>query len=426
MNYEIKKLEKSEVQITFELTDEELKKYESEAILDMSSKIEIKGFRKGHIPEDILRQKIGETYIKEECKEKAIQKSYVEMIIKEKLNVISRPKLTVEQESPFKFTLTVAVFPEGELKDYKSIKVKIEDAKVDDKEIEEVLNNFKKRHIEWKETEEPAKVGDKVELDFEGFDKEGKAVPNTDSKNHPIILGEGMIVKSFDDQLQGLKTGDKRDLEVKFPEDYHKKSFQGITLTFKTEIKKVENPIMPELNEKLVKDISGKDQSVEDFKLELRVALADQKKKENREKAEDEYISKLMEQFTVDIPQVLYDEEVEHMMHEFEHRLENNQLTIKDYLAQNKMTEEELREKYAKEAEKRLKARLSLRKAIELEEIKVEEEEIKNEMDQILKYYPKEEHAKIEKDYKEGNLKATIANRLAIQKFFNKIFETNS
>lgn len=424
MNYEIQKLEKSEVKITIELGEDELKKYEEEAIKELSKKVEVKGFRKGHIPEEVLKQKLGETHIKEEAKEKAIQRNYIDVIMKEKIDVIASPRLSIDSEKPFKFSLTVAIFPETKLEGIDDIKVKIEETKLGDNEVEELIQNFKARKTTWIESDKEAKKGDKIEMDFEGFDKDGKAVENTKSTNHPIVLGEGMIVKSFEDQLFGLKKGDKKDLLVKFPNDYHKKDFQGMSFTFKTEIKKIENPILPELDEKFVKEISGKDQSVEDFKLEVRKALEEQKKTENRQKAEDEFISKLIEKVEVEIPEIMLTEELNHIMHEFEDRLKTAGMDLQMYLKQNNLTDEKLKEKYTKEAEKRLKARLSLRKAMEIKKIDVEESEITEELNKLKSYYSPEDHKKIEQDFKEGNLKATIANRIAIKKFFDQIFNS--
>ncbi len=422
MNYEIKPLEKSKIQISFELSEEDIAKYRAETLKDLSEKVEIKGFRKGHVPEEMLIQKLGETYISEESKEKAIQKYYVDVILKEKLNVIARPSLQVDSQVPFKYTLTVAVFPEGTLKDHKSIKVKMEEPEVSEKELSEIIENFKKRHIKWNEVDTPAKNGDRVELDFEGFDDEDKPVANTASKNHPIVLGEGMIVKSFEDQLEGLKKGDKKDLKVLFPADYHKKDFQNKTLTFKTEILSVFSPEMPELNEELVEKISAKKQSVEEFTKELKEAVLEQKKMEGRQKAEDEYISKLIEAFTVDLPEEMVDEETEYIVHDFEHRLEHSKMTLEDFYKQNNTDEKAFKEKHRKEAEKRLKARLALRKAMELDNITVSDEEIENELSEIKKYYPDKDHKKIMEDFEKGSLKATITNRLAIKKFFDQIF----
>lgn len=423
MKYEIKPLEKSKVQITFELSDEDIASFRKDTLSELSKKVEVKGFRKGHIPEEILIQKLGDTYITEESKEKAIQKYYIDAILKENLSVISRPSMQVDSQTPFKYTLTVAVFPEGTLKDHKSIKVEIKKPEVNEKEVEEIIENFKKRHISWKETEEAAKKGDKMELDFEGFDDEGKAVENTASKNHPIILGEGMIVKSFEDQLEGLKKGEKKDLKVKFPENYHKKDFQNKSFTFKTEIKAVFNPVLPELNEELVEKISSKKQSVEEFKKELKEALLEQKKMENRQKAEDEYISKLIEAFSVDLPDEMIDEEIDYIISDFEHRLSHSKMTINDFLKQNNMDMTALREKNKKEAEKRLSARLAIRKAMELDDITVSEDEINAELSEIKNYYPQKDHDKIMEDFEKGSLKSTISNRLAIKKFFDKVFD---
>jgi trigger factor len=423
MSYELKKLENSEIEIIFELTEEEFKPFYESALKTINEKAEVKGFRKGHIPKDILINKFGERMIIEDAKEQAIQKNYLDAIIKENINVVSRPKLEIESENPFKFKLTVAVFPEGTLKDHKSIKVKVEEAKVEEKEIDDLIKTFQERQTKWAPSDEPAKKGDKLELNFEAFDKEGKEVPNTASKNHPIILGEGMIVKSFEDQLFGLKAGEKKDIEVLFPSDYHKKDFQNKSFNFKTEIVRVENPILPEINDEFIKDTTGKSQTLDEFKAEIKTYLIEKKTTENRQKAEDEYVTKLMEIFDVKIPEAMIEEESQYLMKDLESRLSKSKISKEDYFKQTKTDEKELEEKFKKESEKRLTAKLAIRKAIEIEGIKIEDKDLTEELSRIKAMYPEQEHEKIQKDYDSGDLKSMIENRLALEKFFDKVLE---
>ena len=138
--------------------------------------------------------------------------------------------------------------PELELKDYKSIKVKNEEAKVTKEDMDKVISDIKKQGTTYSDVDRAVKEGDRVEVDFEGFDGD-KAVANTKSENHPVIIGGNSLIPGFEDELIGLKKDEKKEFDITFPKDYHKKDFQNKKMKFKVEIKRVEEPKEGELNE---------------------------------------------------------------------------------------------------------------------------------------------------------------------------------
>ncbi len=421
MTHEIKKLPKSEIEILITVSEEEMQKHTEKAAVQISKDVKVKGFRPGHVPMDVLKQQVGETKIEAYAQELAIQKTFVDVILQEKIQTVSRPKITVESQKPFTFKAIVAVMPEIELKDHKSIKVKIEEAKVTDKDLKEFLDKVKKDNQSYEETEEKAKKGDRVEVDFEGFDEDGKSVENTKSSNHPLVLGDGMMVPGFEEELIGLKKADKKEFTIVFPKDYFKKDFQNKKLKFKVEIKKVEQAVEAELNEELIEKLTGKKQNIDEFKKDVKENLQKQKEHENKQKAENEYIEQLIKKLTIEIPGSLIHEEQHNIIHEVKHNIESRGMKFEDYLKQVNTTEQKLEEKYKDEAEKRVKTRLALQKAIELEEIKVEDKEIDEEIAKIKSFYPESEHAKIQEDVDSGRLRPEINNRLILRKFFAKV-----
>lgn len=423
MKHEIKNLKKSELEITITVTKEELDKQYKKALDEASKEVSIKGFRSGHIPAHVLEEELGKTRLLARAQELAIQTSFVEVIIKEKIQSISRPKVTVESQEPFTFKAIVSIMPEVELKDHKSIKVKIETAKATDKELEEILDNIKKQQTTYKTVDEKAKKGDRVEVDFEGFDEAGVSLENTKSKNHPIILGDKMMVPGFEEEIIGLKKDDKKEFDIVFPKDYFKKDFQNKKLKFKIEVKNVEAPETPEITEEVIEKLTGKKQTLDEFKVELKENIQQQKQQENKQKAENEYVEKLIKMVDIEIPESLIHEEVHYIIDEVKENVKQKGLTFEDFLKQTDTTEEQLHEKYEEEAEKRVKARLGLQKAIELEKVVVDEKEISDELEKIKSFYPSEQHDKIQKDYDSGKLKTSIENRLTLRKFFDIVLE---
>ena len=422
MDYTVKKLPKSEVEIKVVVTAEDLQKHYQKACEDMAKEVHIKGFRPGHIPQNVLEQNVDKKHIEEHAKELAMQRTYSDVVVKENLQVISRPKVKVEKENdPFTYVAIVAVMPEVEVKDHKTIKVEKKEPKVTEKDVEAVLKDLQKYSTIYKDIDRTAKKGDRVEIDFQGFDEEGKEVPNTKSQNHPVIIGENTLIPGFEDNLIGLKKDEKKEFDLTFPKDYGKKDFQNKKMKFKVEVKRVEEAIQPELNEEFVEKVTGKKQPIEDLKKDIEKNIHAKKTKEAKQERENEYIEEVLKRTKVELPDDLIHEEAHYILHEMKDEIAGKGLEFEKFLAQVKTTEEDLVKKYTPEAEKRIKIRLALQYIIKEEKIEVSEDELNAELENVKSYYPKKEHAKIENDYKKGELKSQLKNRLTLRKFFEKV-----
>ena len=421
MKYEIKHLPKSLVQITVTLSEEYINSHRHKACEELSQEVKIKGFRTGHIPPHVLENHLGKDIIDAHVKELAVKRSYADAVVKEKVQVVARPEIKVEKEEPFTYTATVAVMPEVKLKDYKSIKIKKEEQKATEKDIEDAIEEMKRYATKYKDVDREAKKGDRVEVDFEGFDKDDKAVPSTKSTNHPVILGEGSLVTGFEDELIGLKKDEKKEFEITFPKDYRKKDFQGKKIKFKVHVKRIEEPIYPEIDETFVERMTGKRSPVNEFKEELKKTIQAQKEAEEKKKQENTYIEDLLKKMEVEIPDSLIEEEAHHILHEMKEEIKMKGWQFEKFLEQTKMKEEDLLTKYRVEAERRLRIRLAIQEVIKLEGIVVTDEEITDELKKIKSLYPKEEDKKIQEEFDKGDLKNTLANRLILNKFFDKV-----
>lgn len=421
MDYTVKKLPKSEIQITVTVSDEMIKICRKKAAEDLSKDVKIKGFRPGKAPLHVIEQYIEPQYIDAHAKDLAMQRSYADAVTTEKLHVISRPKVEIKSEEPFTFVATVATMPEVELKDHKSIKVKKDEVKVDDKEVEEVLDNMRKQGTVYKDIDRAAKKDDRVEVDFEGFDEKGKTLEGTKSANHPLVLGSDMMIPGFEDEMLGLKKGDKKEFNITFPKDYHKKDFQKKKVTFKVEMKRVEEPKAPELNEEFFEKMTGKKQKLDDIKKQIVDNIKAKKEEEAAQKQENDYIEALLKKTKVEVPDSLIEEEAQNILHDMKHQLEHRGQKWEDFIARAKTTEEELLKKYRKEAERRIKIRLALQELIKQEGIKVSEDEIKKEVEHMKSHYPESEQKKIEEEFKSGELAVQIANKLTLNKLFKKV-----
>lgn len=421
MDYKIKKLPKSLVEITVTITAEEMPTYIKKATEEIGNDISIKGFRKGHVPAHILEQHVEKKFIIAHAQEMAVRQTYSDIATKEGLHVVTRPEVKIEKEDPLTYIATVAVMPEVEIKDHKSIKVKKDEVKVSEKDLEEVIEDLKKHNTIYRDIDREIKKGDRAEIDFEGFEEDGTSVPNTKSTNHPLIVGEGTLIPGFEEHLLGLKKEDKKEFDIIFPDDYHKKDFQKKKMKFKIEVKRVEEAVSPDLDEALIEKATGHKHTVEEFKKELEENIRNKKEDEAKVKQENEYIEKVLKAMEVEVPEAMIEEEARFMLEEIKEEVETKGIEFKKFLEQAKTSEADILKKYTPEAEKRVKIRLALQFLLKIEEIKVTDEDLQAELDKLKAMYPESEHKKIEGDFASGKLSTQIANRMAIRKLFNKV-----
>jgi len=421
MDYTVKKLPKSEVELTITVSDEKLETYKKKASEEVSKDVKIPGFRPGHVPADVLSQHVDKKYILARAQELAVQHAYADAVIKEKLQVVSRPKIHIEKDNPFTFKAVVAILPEVVIKNYKSIKIDKKPVKVEQKEIDEVLDDFKKYTTTYKDVDRAAKKDDRVELDFEGFDHEGKALSNTKSENHPVIIGMGSLVPGFEDNLIGLKKDDKKEFDLVFPKDYHKKDFQEKKVKFRVHMKAVKEPVTPEMTEELIEKMTGKKESLADFKKTIEKNVLARKETEATHDRENKYIEELIKKAKIEIPDSLIDEETEYMIEDMKADVQDKGMEFNKYLEQAKTTEDELKKKFRSEAEKRLKIRLSLQHLIAEEKLEVSDAELKEEFDRMKAMYPQHEKAHLEEEFHHDHFKSQLKSRILLKKLFERV-----
>ncbi|MBI4235168.1 trigger factor [Candidatus Peregrinibacteria bacterium] len=418
ITHTLKKLPKSLVELKIEVPAEILELAKKRACEQISRDVKVKGFRPGHVPPHILELHIDKKYIDAHTQDLAIQRAYAQVIIDQNLQIAARPKVKIDSENPLTFTATVAVMPEVVIKDYKNIKVAKEEVKVTEKDIDEVIADMKKYATVYKDVEREAKKGDRVEVDFEGFDKDDKAVAGTKSQNHPVILGGNSLIPGFEDEIVGLKKDEKKEFDITFPKDYGKKDFQGKKLKFKVEVKRVEEAIEPEINDEFVEKITGKKESVADFRKNIEKNVQAQKEEKAQRDRETKYIEELIKKADIELPDDLVDEEAEYILQEVKDEISAKNFEFAKFLEQSKTTEDDLRKKYRPEAERRLKMRLAIQYILKTEKIEVSKEDLAKELEHVKSFYPEKEHRKIQDDFNKGTLRTSILNRLTLKKFF--------
>ena len=340
-------LPKSQIKLTIEVSKDELTKFIDKAYEKLKGEVKISGFRPGKAPRFMVEKEIGSERFQKEALEIALPETYYQAIQEKKLLPIGPPEIKMVKFVPsdsLVYEATISVVPEFDLGDYKKIiaesKIKPKEAKVEEGQIEEVIKNLQKQKSQTKEVLRPAQKGDKVEVDFEGF-IEGKPVPESSSKNHPLVIGDGVMVPGFEEALIGMGKGEEKEFEVTFPSDFAQKNLAGQKVKFKANLKEISEIKLPEVDDKFAKGLGQKD--LAGLKEDIKKSLEKEFLKREETKFESELIEKLISGMQIEIPQFLIDEEIKGMFSEFEQRLAQTGLTLDRYLEQIKKTKEDLK-----------------------------------------------------------------------------------
>lgn len=417
----VKKLEKSQVEITVEISPEEIQPYLIKSAERIAKEIKIEGFRPGKAPYEIIKQKIGDMGILQESIDDIISSTYYDILKAEKIVTIGQPKIDIEKVAPgndFVYKATAAVLPSVKVGDYKKIKIKKEEIKIDDTQIDKVLEDILKMQATEKLVERAAKIGDKVEINFEVFiDK----VPIEKGKQdkYPAVIGENKFIPGFEDKLVGMKAGEQKEFELKFPEKYFEKRMAGKNAEFRVKCNGVFEIELPKLDDEFAKSISAdKFKTVSEVRNNILENLTAEENSKNEQKTEIEMLDKLVEisEFE-EIPEMLIDNEAHKMVHELEHNISDQGFDFNDYLKSLNKTEADLKKEFTPQAEKRVKISILTREIYIQEKFEVREDEIDLEIEAMLRNYPANLEVKkqLESETYKDYLRNVIGNRKVIE-----------
>ena len=378
-----------EIEISVPAT--EFEKFVDSAAEEFSKDLKIDGFRPGKAPRSVVEQKVGAEKVLAHGAEKAIKKTYVDAIVKNKIEVIGEPKITITKiakGNDLEYKAVAAVMPAVVLSNYrknaKSAK-KSEVEKVTEKQIQKEIDGLQKSRAKIITVAREAKEGNLVEIDFEVL-VEGKPIEGGTAKKHPLTIGENYFIPGFEDQLVGMKEKDEKEFDLDFPKEYHQKSLAGKPARFKVKMSLVQEKELPELNDEFAKGL-GKFENLEDLKISISEGIEMEHKKKNEEKWRAQVIEKIAAESQIDLPKILIDQELEKMMAELEQNISGMGLTLDAYLENIKKSKSEISKGWKETAEKRVRAALVLKEIAASEEIEIPAKEVEEEMNRVLAYY---------------------------------------
>ena len=307
------------------------------------------------------------------------------------------------------FTATVQTKPEVKLGKYKGIEIKKIEYKVEDKDIEHELGHMQERNARLVTVEDrPVQKDDTAVIDFEGF-VDGVAFEGGKAENHELVIGSNTFIPGFEDQIIGMKTGEEKDINVKFPDEYFSKDLAGKDATFKVKLNEIKVKEMPNLDDEFAKDVSEFD-TLEELKKSIQEKLEEENKTREKHETEDNAIQAVCDGVEVEIPNGMIEMEIDNAVRDIETRLSYQGMKLEQYLQMMGKTMSEFRKEYEEQAQKSVKTRLVLEAVAQDAKIEVTEEEINAKLKEMAeKYNKKEDELKDNeqlKNYIKENLKA--------------------
>lgn len=425
MNVTKKDLEKSQIELNVELTNEEFKPYITEGTKKVSEETEVEGFRPGKAPYDVLAQKVGEMAILEKAARLAVNAT-VDQAISENLESqpVGQPRVDITQlapNEPVQYKVVVAMLPEVTLGEYKDLDVEPEQVEVTDKEVEDTLENLKERQATEKSVDRAVQEGDKIVVDIDMYQND-VPVEGGQSRDTTIIVGQKNLVPGFDDELIGAKKNEERKFTLTYPEEHHQKNLAGQNVDFKVVTKEIYERELPEINDEFAQKMGVN--TLEELKKMIKDSLASQKQEEAQQKTESKLVDKVIEnsQFG-EIPDILANNEAETMMNEMEQTVQNQGGTFEDYLSSIGKSKQQLMLDLTPDAIKRVKSALVIREIANQANIEVTEEEVDQKQNELLEQY--KGYEKVEERVKQDSYRQYLQNIIANRKVIDKLKEWN-
>ena len=389
MSLQVERLEHNMAKLTIEVSAEDLEKALQNAYNKQKKNISVPGFRKGKVPRQMVEKMYGAEIFYEDAANALIPEAYAKAYDECELTLASQPEIEVtqiEKGKPFIFTALVAVRPEVKLGEYKGVEVDKYSNRVTAKEIDAKLEEERNKNARTITVEgRPVQNDDEVILDFEGF-VDGVPFEGGKGENYNLTIGSGTFIPGFEEQLIGAEVEKEVEVNVTFPEDYHSEDLKGKAATFKCTVHEIKAKELPELDDEFAAEVSEFD-TLEELKADIKAKIKDQKVAEGKKAQEDQAIDAVIAASEMDIPEAMVKTEARQMVESFAQRIQQQGLTMDQYMQFTGMTVDKMLEEMMPQAEKRIQTRLVLEAIVDAENITISDEKLDEEVAKMAEMY---------------------------------------
>lgn len=387
-------------------------------------KYNIEGFRKGKAPRKVIENMYGPMVFFEDALTDIFDKHYQAIMAKEKdIEPIDAPSIQVKSldDKGLVIEAKIPVMPEVTLGEYTGLGISVEPKAVTAKQVDAEVKRVQEEQARFVEIHQPIANGNIANIDFEGF-VDGVAFSGGKGENYDLEIGSHSFIDTFEEQLIGAKEGEEKEVNVTFPEEYHAPELKGKKAVFKVKINTVKEKQLPEINDALASDVSEFD-TLKEWKEHIKEHLTEHAVEDAKIETENKIIDAIVSKSKMELPDVLVENELDHMMQDMEYRLMYQGLKLEDYAKYLNTTVEDIRNQRKKEAEKACKVRLVMSEVLKREKMTVKESEVNAK----IKEMAKNADQNLE-DYKaklDDERIAYIKNNILLDKLLTFLIENN-
>ncbi len=389
MSVQIEKLEKNTAKMTIEVPAADFDKAIQEAYNKRKKEFSVPGFRKGKVPKQMIEKMFGVEVFYEDAANIVLSENYPKSAEESGLKILSRPEIDVtqiEKGKDFIYTAVVAVYPEFEMGSYKGIEVPIQNREVTDEDIERELNTELEKNSRTITVEDrPAQMGDICNINYAGT-VDGVAFDGGTAEGHDLELGSNTFIPGFEEQLVGVSTGEEKDVNVTFPEEYHAEDLKGKAAVFHCKVNRIQAKELPELDDDFAQDVSEFD-TLEEYKEDLKKQIAERKEKNAETVRINIALDYLVKNTVIDLPDILIEEQAETIFNNYANNFASQGMSMDQYLSIMGQTADEAKNMMKPQAEQQLKVQFILEKVAELENIEASEEQVDEKLSEMAKAY---------------------------------------
>ena len=396
MTVSIEKLDKVKAELTITVPAEGFEEAMKKAYKDMASKIKVPGFRPGKVPMQVVEKMYGPEVFYEDAANNLIMPQYIDAV-REAVEAdpffqpIARPEfdiVQIEKGKEFIFKAVVDTKQQVELGEYKGLEIQEIDGEVSEKEIDQYIDTVRDKQAEVSDvTDADAQLqkGDTANIDFVGK-KDGEAFAGGSAQGYDLVIGSGSFIPGFEEQMEGMKLGEVRNVELSFPEDYYVTDLAGQPVVFEVTLNAIKRKTLPELNDEFVKDVSNFE-TVDAYKEDIKAMLTEEKAAEIKNRYKAEAAQKVTEQSDVIAPESQVKAEAENFMNDIKFQMSQQGISLEDYVKLTNGNMEDIENECKTRAESFVKQNIVFEAIAEKEGFEISDEELDAEFNKMAEMY---------------------------------------
>ena len=411
------KITETRVALTIEVDAEQVDEALERAYRKVVRQVTVPGFRKGRVPRRIIEARFGKEILYEDALDELIPKAYFEAVTEHELDPIDQPAFSdvqIEAGKPLRFRAEVDVMPEAKLGEYKGLKVEKEIERVEESDIDHMLEHLREEHAELVSVERTTvQEGDFVQIDFEGF-VDGEPFQGGAAKGYTVQIGSGQLVDGFEEQLVGAEIDSEVEVRVTFPGDHPSEELRGKEALFKVTVRTIKERRLPELNDEFAADVSDAKSLAE-----LREQIRRDMEEAARRRADEQTRRKLVEMVrdgseVAEIPEVLVERELNRRIEDLVRIISLLGLSLEEYLQRTEQSLDDLRKDLRPGAERQVKENIVLHTIVKREGITVEPEELDAFIERLAAESSNPESAR--RRWQDPDRRQSLESALALEK----------